>query len=166
MVFRKIFEHVTLLFSQAEVQAEVPLVHEFIPILEAIEHDLTKVRDSRELPHVIRIAAIAGFLVVSNNMPSQMTTTFTAWLLLCPGCPLVLCNSTDMTLSAMCPDKKLDRFNFNEDWRAEDRLEVDHIVWVCWRPTRGWPYCMRAMDRILSAAQCQCQQFSELPEPG
>ena len=28
----------------------------------------------------------------------------------------------------MCPDKKLDWFNDNEDWREEDRLEVDRIV--------------------------------------
>jgi hypothetical protein len=59
---RQIFEHITLLFSQAEV----PLVHEVIPILEAMEHDLAKVRDSGELPNVIRIAAIAGLLVVSK----------------------------------------------------------------------------------------------------
>lgn len=44
----------------------MPLVHEVIPILEAMEHDLTKVRDSPELPRVIRIAAIAALLVVSK----------------------------------------------------------------------------------------------------
>jgi hypothetical protein len=41
-------------------------VHEVIPMLEAMEHDLQKVRDAIEVPTVIRIAAIAGLLVVSK----------------------------------------------------------------------------------------------------
>ena len=35
----------------------------------------------------------------------------------------------------MCPDKKLDWFNDNEDWREEDRLEVDRIVRARWSDT-------------------------------
>lgn len=42
----------------------MPLVHEVIPMLEAMEHDLKKVR-ALELPTVIRIAAIAALLVIS-----------------------------------------------------------------------------------------------------
>ena len=41
-------------------------MHEVIPMLEAMEHDLQKVRDAIEVPTVIRIAAIAGLLVVSK----------------------------------------------------------------------------------------------------
>jgi hypothetical protein len=41
-------------------------VHEVIPMLEAMEHDLQKVHDAIEVPTVIRIAAIAGLLVVSK----------------------------------------------------------------------------------------------------
>jgi hypothetical protein len=35
----------------------------------------------------------------------------------------------------MCPDKKLDWFNLNEDWCAEDCLEVDRIVRARWTET-------------------------------
>ena len=35
----------------------------------------------------------------------------------------------------MCPDKKLDWFNENEDWREEDRVEVDRIVRARWTET-------------------------------
>ena len=42
------------------------MVHEVIPMLEAMEHDLTKVQDSLELPTIIRIAAIAALLIVSK----------------------------------------------------------------------------------------------------
>ena len=36
----------------------------------------------------------------------------------------------NIQFSVMCPDKKLDWFNNNEDWREEDRVEVDRIVRV------------------------------------
>ena len=58
----EIFYDITILFSKAEV----PLVHEVIPMLEAMEHDLTVIRDSFELPVVIRIAAIAALLIISK----------------------------------------------------------------------------------------------------
>lgn len=58
----QIFQDITNLFSQAEV----PLVYEVIPLLEAMEHDLVKVRDAAELPDIIRVAAIAGLLVISK----------------------------------------------------------------------------------------------------
>lgn len=35
-------------------------------MLEAMEHDLTVIRDSFELPVVIRIAAIAALLIISK----------------------------------------------------------------------------------------------------
>lgn len=35
----------------------------------------------------------------------------------------------------MCPDKKLEWFNNNEDWREEDRVEVDRIVCARWTET-------------------------------
>lgn len=58
--FLEIFHDITILFSEAEV----PLVHDVIPMLEAMEHDLTRIRDSHELPTVIRIATIAALLVI------------------------------------------------------------------------------------------------------
>lgn len=39
-------------------QTDVPLVHELIPILELLQTDLIKVRDSPKLPDTIRLAAI------------------------------------------------------------------------------------------------------------
>lgn len=41
-------------------------MHEVIPILELLETDLTKVRDSSDLPDIIRVAAIAALLVVGK----------------------------------------------------------------------------------------------------
>jgi hypothetical protein len=51
----------TQLFSRAEV----PLIHDVIPMLEQLEHRLVNVRDS-DLPSSIRLAAIAALLVVSK----------------------------------------------------------------------------------------------------
>jgi hypothetical protein len=45
---------------------DVPLIHEVIPMLEAMEHDLQQVCDAPALPKIIRIAAIAGLLVLSK----------------------------------------------------------------------------------------------------
>lgn len=58
----QIFEDVTLLFSKAEV----PLVYEVIPLLEALEDELTNLRDDATMPDVIRIAAIAALIVVGK----------------------------------------------------------------------------------------------------
>lgn len=41
-------------------------MHEVIPMLESMETDLARVRDSPELPNAIRIAAIAALLIVSK----------------------------------------------------------------------------------------------------
>ena len=35
----------------------------------------------------------------------------------------------------MCPDKKIDWFTLNEDWRPEDHAEVDRIVRARWTET-------------------------------
>ncbi|EPQ54972.1 hypothetical protein GLOTRDRAFT_60857, partial [Gloeophyllum trabeum ATCC 11539] len=35
----------------------------------------------------------------------------------------------------MCPDRKLEWFNKNEDWRQEDRVEVDRLVRHRWNET-------------------------------
>jgi hypothetical protein len=45
-----IFQGVTDLFSKAEV----PLVHQVIPMLETLEHQLTAVREAADLPNIIR----------------------------------------------------------------------------------------------------------------
>jgi hypothetical protein len=35
----------------------------------------------------------------------------------------------------MCPDKKLDWFNKNPDWRDEGRVEAQHVVTQRWSET-------------------------------
>ncbi|GBE89936.1 Putative AC transposase OS=Zea mays PE=2 SV=2 [Sparassis crispa] len=108
----EIFQDLTDLFSQAEV----PLIHETVPMLEQLEHQLTAVRDDvdMELPSVICIAAQASLLVVGKYY--------------------ALTDDTDVyrIAIAMCPDKKLEWFNKNPDWRAEDHTEAAHILRARW----------------------------------
>ncbi|KAJ6545063.1 hypothetical protein DFH09DRAFT_1509464, partial [Mycena vulgaris] len=108
-----VFEDITLLFSQAEV----PLVYEVIPMLEALEDELTNMRNDAALPAVIRIAAIAALLVVGKYY--------------------ALSDDTDVYRIAiiMCPDKKLEWFQTNPGWRPEDRLEADRVVRHRWAET-------------------------------
>lgn len=49
-------------------QAEVPLIHEVIPMLETMEHHLQTVRDDvdNQLSPVIRVAAVAALLVIGK----------------------------------------------------------------------------------------------------
>jgi hypothetical protein len=60
----QIFQDLTDLFSRAEV----PLVHEVVPMLEALEHALQSVYEQEhgDLPPVIRIAAKAALLVLGR----------------------------------------------------------------------------------------------------
>ncbi|KAF8960348.1 hypothetical protein BDZ97DRAFT_1905934 [Flammula alnicola] len=131
----EIFQDITLLFSKAEV----PLVHEVIPMLEAMEHDLTKIRNSHELPAVIRIAAIAALLIISKYYA------------------LTDDNEVYRIAIVMCPDKKLDWFNENEDWRPEDRVEVDRAVRARWSET----YLQRSSSSQNSAASSSTEKPPE-----
>ncbi|KAJ6600177.1 hypothetical protein B0H10DRAFT_1824761, partial [Mycena sp. CBHHK59/15] len=108
-----VFEDITLLF----LQAEVPLIYEVIPMLEALEDELTNMRNDASLPAVIRIAAIAALLVVGKYY--------------------ALSDDADVYRIAiiMCPDKKLEWFQTNPGWRPEDRLEADHVVRRRWAET-------------------------------
>ncbi|GBE85873.1 hypothetical protein SCP_0803950 [Sparassis crispa] len=85
-------------------------------MLERLEHQLTAVRDDAEmeLPAVIRIAAQASLLVVGKYY--------------------ALTDDTDVYRIAivMCPDKKLEWFNKNPDWRSEDRAEAARILQARW----------------------------------
>ncbi|TFY77502.1 hypothetical protein EWM64_g6511 [Hericium alpestre] len=57
-----IFQEITDLFSRAEV----PLVHEVVPMLEDLEHQLDGVYRDVSVPNVIRIAARAALLMVGK----------------------------------------------------------------------------------------------------
>lgn len=58
----QIFEKISKRFSQAEV----PLVYEVLPMLVRLCRDLQQMCDNSGLPNVIRIAAIAGLLVLDK----------------------------------------------------------------------------------------------------
>jgi len=58
----QIFEKISKRFSQAEV----PLVYEVLPMLARLRRDLQQMSDNSGLPNVIRIAAIAGLLVLDK----------------------------------------------------------------------------------------------------
>ncbi|KAJ6547933.1 hypothetical protein DFH09DRAFT_926647 [Mycena vulgaris] len=109
----EIFEDRTRLFSQAEV----PLIYEVIPMLEALEDKLMNVRDDPELPTVIRIAAIASLIVVGKYY--------------------ALSDDAEVYRIAiiMCPDKKMQWLNTNPGWREQDRVDADRLVRKRWTET-------------------------------
>jgi len=59
---KQIFEKISKRFSQAEV----PLVYEVLPMLARLRRDLQQMSNNKGLPNVIRIAAIAGLLVLNK----------------------------------------------------------------------------------------------------
>lgn len=61
-IFGQIFEKISKHFSQVEV----PLVYEVLPMLARLRRDLQQSSDDSGLPNVIRIAAIAGLLVLDK----------------------------------------------------------------------------------------------------
>ncbi|KAI6045222.1 hypothetical protein EDC04DRAFT_2598822 [Pisolithus marmoratus] len=106
----ELFEELTLRFSSANV----PLVHEVIPMLECLEHMMTRVRDAPcELP-VIRIAAKAALLMIGKYY--------------------ALTDDSEVYRIAivMCPDRKAEWFDKNPDWHPEDRLTVRQVVRERW----------------------------------
>ncbi|KAJ7060829.1 hypothetical protein C8F01DRAFT_988053, partial [Mycena amicta] len=109
----EIFEDITKLFSRAEV----PLVYEVIPMLESLEDQLTNMRGDVTLPNVIRIAAMAGLLVVGKYY--------------------ALTDDTEVYRIAiiMCPDKKMQWFEQNDAWRPSDRDEAERVVKRRWNET-------------------------------
>ncbi|KAI6009210.1 hypothetical protein EDC04DRAFT_2499307, partial [Pisolithus marmoratus] len=94
----ELFEALTLRFSRADM----PLVYEVIPMLEHLEHMMTRVHDApRELP-VVRIAAKAALLMIGKYY--ALTDDSEVYRI----------------AIAMCPDKKAEWFDKNLDWHPED----------------------------------------------
>ncbi|TFY82246.1 hypothetical protein EWM64_g1767 [Hericium alpestre] len=106
-----IFQNITDLFSRAEV----PLIHEVIPMLEELEHVLDKVYEDFTLPNVIRIAARAALIMVGKYYALSDD------------------NEVYRIAMAMCPDKKTVWFDKNLDWRPEDREEVKRLLHLRWQ---------------------------------
>ncbi|KAI6024403.1 hypothetical protein EDC04DRAFT_2933480 [Pisolithus marmoratus] len=106
----ELFEELTLWFSSVNV----PLVHEVIPMLECLEHMMTRVCDAPcELP-VIRIAAKAALLMIGKYY--------------------ALTDDSEVYRIAivMCPDRKAEWFDKNPDWHPEDWLTVQQVVQERW----------------------------------
>ncbi|KAJ6619855.1 hypothetical protein B0H10DRAFT_1792778 [Mycena sp. CBHHK59/15] len=122
----KIFEDITQLFSRAEV----PLIYEVIPMLESLEDQLANMRDNITLPNVIRIAAIAGLMVVGKYY--------------------ALTDDTEVYRISiiMCPDKKMQWFEANTAWRSEDRDEAERVVRRRWTET----YARRGLEELMQAS--------------
>jgi hypothetical protein len=111
-VLSQIFSDFTLLFSRAEV----PLVHDVVPMMEDLEHSLDSVwnQTHQQLPAVIRIAAKAALHVLGKYY--------------------ALSDDSEVYRIAivMCPDKKVQWFESNPDWHPEDAQEVRRIVTQRW----------------------------------
>ena len=119
----QIFDDITTLFSCAEV----PLIHEVVPMLVHLEKRLKFVRDASDLPKVIRIAAIAGLLVVEKySKLSDLSEVYR----------IAMGMSFDFTIhppsfraAVMCPDKKLKWFD------DEGATVADQLVRQRWSDT-------------------------------
>jgi len=90
------------------------MYYEVIPMLERLEHSMAKVRDAEKLPNVIRIAAEAALIMIGKYYA------------------LTDDNEVYRIAIAMCPDKKVEWFEKNSDWRPEDRIEARRMVRNRW----------------------------------
>ncbi|KAG1748375.1 uncharacterized protein EDB91DRAFT_1218757 [Suillus paluster] len=109
----EIFDDLTNRFSQAEV----PLVHEVIPMLERLEHMMVKVSRDTELSAIVRVAALAALQVIGKYYT------------------LTDDNEVYRIAIITCPDKKMEWFTKNRDWHEEDKIEARHIATQRWLET-------------------------------
>ncbi|KAG1719767.1 uncharacterized protein EDB91DRAFT_1231303 [Suillus paluster] len=109
----EIFDDLTNRFSQAEV----PLVHEVIPMLERLEHMMVKVSRDTELSAIVRVAALAALQVIGKYYA------------------LTDDNEVYRIAIIMCPDKKMEWFTKNRDWHEEDKIEARRIATQRWLET-------------------------------
>ncbi|KAG2342538.1 hypothetical protein BDR05DRAFT_886329, partial [Suillus weaverae] len=100
----------TNLFSKANV----PLIYEVIPMLEKLEHALDRIYNAEDESPVVRIATQAALQVVGKYYA------------------LADDNEVYRIAIIMCPDKKLEWFEKNPDWHANDRVEGKRIAQQRW----------------------------------
>ncbi|KAF7319813.1 Dimer-Tnp-hAT domain-containing protein [Mycena kentingensis (nom. inval.)] len=91
------FERITALFSRAEV----PLIYQVLPLMEALEHDLVRIRDDVHRAPVVRIASHATLILLGK------------YYALTDDC------ETYATALFMCPNKKDKALLANADWAPE-----------------------------------------------
>jgi hypothetical protein len=115
--------------SDIVIKMGVPLVHEVVPMMEDLEHSLDSVwnQTHQRLPAVIRIAAKAALQVLGKYY--------------------ALSDDSEVYRIAivMCPDKKVQWFESNPDWRSEDAWEVKRIVMQRW--TESYANLERALPK-------------------
>ncbi|KAF9792013.1 hypothetical protein BJ322DRAFT_997777, partial [Thelephora terrestris] len=91
-----VFDDITTLFSSANV----PLVHEVVPMLILLEERLENIRDSLDLPKVIRIAATASLLVVEKySKLSELSEVYRIAMVMCPDKKLTWFNEEEATVA-------------------------------------------------------------------
>jgi hypothetical protein len=108
------------------------MVYEVIPMLERLEHSMAKVRDAEKLPNVIHIAAEAALIMIGKY---YALTDDNEVYRIAIGMNCILASSflwTHDFHGAMCPDKKVEWFEKNSDWRPEDRVEARRMVRNRW----------------------------------
>jgi len=111
----QIFDDITNLFSCADV----PLVHEVVPMLMLLQEQLEHVHDAPDLPKVIHIVAIAGLLVVKKY--SKLSKFSEVYWIAMGTYFAFLKYSLSFCAAVMCPDKKLTWFD-NEQVAAVEQL--------------------------------------------
>ncbi|KIJ11940.1 hypothetical protein PAXINDRAFT_171565 [Paxillus involutus ATCC 200175] len=100
-------------------------------MLERLEHSMSLVRNTTtELP-VIRIAAEAALTMIGKYYA------------------LTDDNEVYRIAIAMCPDKKVEWFDKNPDWRHEDRVEARRVVRERWEKT----YAILQEPSLATASQ-------------
>ncbi|KAF7969646.1 hypothetical protein HWV62_26741 [Athelia sp. TMB] len=135
-----LYKKKTNLFSQKEV----PLIYEVIPMLEEMEHQLTNVRNSYDMPKVIRIAAQAALFVIEKYY--------------------ALTDDNEVYRIAigksftMCPDKKLVWFEKNPDWRTQDCLKATQVLRTRWTETYA------PLSSLATARESEARQATGPPK--
>ncbi|KIJ05696.1 hypothetical protein PAXINDRAFT_141102 [Paxillus involutus ATCC 200175] len=110
-------------------------------MLERLEHSMSLVRNTTtELP-VIRIAAEAALTMIGKYYA------------------LTDDNEVYRIAIAMCPDKKVEWFDKNPDWRHEDRVEARRVVRERWEKT----YAILQEPSLATASQTSTTETEQPP---
>ena len=107
------------------------MIYEVIPMLEQLEHSMTCVREATQEPNIICIAAEAALLMIGKYY--ALTDENEVYRIAIGRFFSLIDFSHGLMLpEAMCPEKKVDWFDKNPDWRPEDRAEARWIVQNHW----------------------------------
>jgi hypothetical protein len=116
-------------------------------MLESLEDQLANMRDDTTLPNVIRIAAIAGLMVVGKYY-ALTDDTEVYRIAVSKPCGGILFYSALKSTPVMCPDKKMHWFDTNSAWLSSDRDEAERVVRCRWTET----YAHRGQEEPTQAS--------------